>query len=293
MKTPTKGKNKRSAQSSVQSSAIASKQRLAAVTEPNPDQFINVEMLPVFVEEADRIDEVYLHNRNVLHRRITQRQQNVLQRLQNSVEVGNKKGATKNKKVKRPPLQPAVPVPIATPVPIAHTVSPPPAPAKNYSLTSSCKSCTTMDPAMKSVIQKSKTKSLPLSHQVISVCTSDEEAIEEVVSPVASAVASETSRAIASKIPVARGSHSCDRTKQWEREWSERLVMIRRIHSRQPVSGLLDPFPCRNRVDCPFTTGSLMSQRYSLMERLYQINQTIYGRSDPSMDQISLGNTLI
>ena len=227
-KTPTKGKNKRRAQASVQSPVIASKQRVAEdVPAPDPDQFIKMEMMPLFVEEADRIDEVYLHNRNVLHRRIARRQQNVLQRLQKTVQVENKK--TANKKVE----------------------------------------------------------------QVISLCTSDEETIEAVASPVASAVASETSTASASKIPVATASHSCACTQQWEREFSERLVMIRRIHSRQPSSGVLDPFPCRNRVDCPFTTGSLMSQRYSLMERLYQINQTIYGKSDPSMDRNSLGNTLI
>ena len=299
MQTPptSKGKNKRRAQSSVQSSVIASKQRVEDVSAPDPDQFINVEMLPLFVAEADRIDEVYLHNRNVLHRRITRRQQNVLQRLQESVQVDNKTGTgagAANKKVKRPPIEAAVPVPIATAVPIAHAVSPPSARAKTSSLTS-CKSCATMDPAETSTIQKSKTKSMPLFHQVVSLCSTDEETIEAVASPIESAVASETSWASASKIPVATGSHSssCDRTKQWEREWSERLVMIRRIHSRQPTSGLLDPFPCRNRADCPFTTGSLMSQRYMLMQRLYQINQTIYGKSDPSMDRISLGNTLI
>ena len=36
-----------------------------------------------------------------------------------------------------------------------------------------------------------------------------------------------------------------------------------------------------------------MSQKVSLMERLYQINITIYGNPDPSMDQFRIGGTLI
>lgn len=55
----------------------------------------------------------------------------------------------------------------------------------------------------------------------------------------------------------------------------ERRDFARRVN-RQPGDWQLDPPPCVQR-SCPFCRGPLLLQRFSLLQRLYQLNVLLYG----------------
>lgn len=60
-------------------------------------------------------------------------------------------------------------------------------------------------------------------------------------------------------------------------EEEPRMNLLRRIHSHEWKSGMvLDPSWCEC-PSCEYSKGDLRAQRYTLMKRLYQVNNALYG----------------
>ena len=60
-------------------------------------------------------------------------------------------------------------------------------------------------------------------------------------------------------------------------EEEPRINLLRRIHSHEFLSGMvLDPSWCQCPT-CEYSAGDLHAQRYTLMKRLYQVNNCLYG----------------